>query len=69
MSTKPPAEPHPGQRNFLTIKQLAEYWQRDERSIHRDIRSGDLTVHRFGRSVRIEQDDILAFQAKKRKKY
>ena len=31
--------------------QLAERWQRDVRSIMRDIKAGNLVAHRFGKSV------------------
>ena len=56
------------QQKFYTVKQLAERWQRDGRSISRDIKRGDLAHHKFGKSVRISEDDVLLFEAIRRKK-
>ncbi len=53
---------------FFTMDQLAERWQRDKRSIMRDIASGKLVVHHFGRSVRIAKDDILLYETVRRRK-
>lgn len=54
--------------SFYTVKQLADRWQRHERSIQRDIAEGALEAHRFGKSVRISSDDVLLFEAKKRRR-
>ena len=55
-------------QKFYTLRQLAERWQRDKRSIDRDIRSGNLVAHKFGKSVRIAEDDVLLYEALRRKK-
>ena len=54
--------------SFYTVKQLADRWQRHERSIQRDIAEGALEAHHFGRSVRVSRDDVLLFEAKKRRR-
>ena len=55
-------------QKFYTMRQLAERWQRDKRSIDRDIKSGNLIAHKFGKSVRIAEDDVLLYEAIRRKK-
>lgn len=55
---KPPAST----RSFLTIKQLAARWQISQRQVHRIIKSGELRVHHFGRSIRIAIEDIELFE-------
>ena len=55
-------------QKFYTMRQLAERWQRDKRSIDRDIKSGNLVAHKFGKSVRIAEDDVLLYEAMGRKK-
>ena len=57
-----------GIQKFYTMRQLAERWQRDKRSIDRDIKSGNLIAHKFGKSVRIAEDDVLLYEAIRRKK-
>ena len=47
---------------------LAERWQRDKRSIDRDIKCGNLIVHKFGKSVRIAEGDVLLYEALRRTK-
>ena len=68
MSTTKTDTPRPSQQRFYTMKQLAERWQRNKRSIDRDIKNGDLTVHKFGKSIRISEDDITIYEAINRKK-
>jgi excisionase family DNA binding protein len=51
---------------FWTIREMAEDLDVSERSVHRWIDAGDLIVHRFGRLVRIADDDRRAFLAARR---
>ena len=68
MNTTETPKTRPGAQKFYTMRQLAERWQRDKRSIDRDIRSGNLVAHKFGKSVRIAEDDVLLYEALRRKK-
>ena len=68
MSTMDTPKAIPGSQKYYTMRQLAERWQRDKRSIDRDIRSGNLVAHKFGKSVRIAEDDVLLYEAMRRKK-
>ena len=58
-----PNKQKPKYRAFWTIQSLAEDWEVSERTVHRWIDAGDLIVHRFGRSVRIADNDRRAFLA------
>jgi excisionase family DNA binding protein len=57
----------PGGGRFLTIQDVAEILGVSARTIRRWIGPDGLRVHRFGKAVRIAQDDLLLFQAKHRK--
>ena len=46
---------HPS-ASLLTIKNVAERLQMSQRTVHRLIAEGNLTVIRIGRSVRITED-------------
>ena len=46
---------------LLTVAQTAERLQLSPRSIRRLIETGALTVHRFGRAVRIAETDLAQF--------
>jgi excisionase family DNA binding protein len=48
---------------FYTPEQVAEMLCLSLRSVRRLIDAGKLRVHRFGRSVRIAEADLLAFIA------
>ncbi len=56
-----PSKPKPEFRTFWTIQDLAKDLDVSERTVHRWIDAGDLIVHRFGRSVRIADNDRRAF--------
>ncbi len=60
------SKPKPKSKAFWTVQGIAEHLDVSERSVHRWIDSGDLVVHRFGRSVRISDNDLRAFQAQHR---
>jgi excisionase family DNA binding protein len=49
-----------------TIDETAELFNTSTRTVRRLIESGALSVHRFGRLVRISDDDIAAFLAANR---
>ena len=53
-------------RRLRTIDEAAELLNVSPRTVRRAIESGDLTVHRIGRLVRIADADIAAFLASNR---
>ncbi len=58
--------PKPKSKAFWTIRSVAEHLDVPERTVHRWIDSGDIVAHRFGRSVRISDNDLRAFLAQHR---
>ncbi len=50
---------HPS--NFLTVYDIAEHFHVSTRTVRRWIAMGTLPVHRFGRSVRIDRQDLVQF--------
>ena len=46
---------------FLTVAKVATKLNVSERSVRRWISDGSLTVHRFGRSVRVNGHDLRDF--------
>jgi len=59
MQNSPPFEP----RSWWTPKQIAETLQVTPRTVQRWITSGVLPAYRFGRSVRIANEDFETFVA------
>ena len=55
-----------GRARMRTVKRAAEELDVDERTIWRAIARGELVVHRFGRAVRIADDDFRRYIANKR---
>jgi excisionase family DNA binding protein len=53
-------------RKFYTIEEVVESLDVSPRTVSRWIASGELIAHRFGRSVRIADDDLRAFLAQRR---
>jgi excisionase family DNA binding protein len=51
---------------FFTIPDVAESSQVSTRTVRRWIESGELIAHRFGRSVRVADDDLRVFFACRR---
>jgi excisionase family DNA binding protein len=51
---------------FFTIPDVAESSQVSARTVRRWIESGELIAYRFGRSVRIADEDLRGFQAQRR---
>jgi excisionase family DNA binding protein len=58
-----PSNAKPKFKAFWTVRSLAKDIDVSERTVHRWIDAGDLIVHRFGRSVRISDNDRRAFLA------
>ena len=45
-------------KEFYSVKRVAEKLHRSEKSIRRDISAGKLRAHRFGKSIRIGDGDL-----------
>jgi excisionase family DNA binding protein len=58
---KPPKPELPTAPRLLTIKNVAERLQVSPRTIHRLVASGDLTVIRIGRAIRVSEEALKAF--------
>ena len=51
---------------FFSISDVADFLDVSQRSVRRWIKSGDLSVHRFGAAVRISETDLKVFIAQHR---
>jgi len=51
--------------DIITIKQLAEFLQISEPTIHRAIKAGDLAALKVGKSVRIEKESVIGWLQQK----
>jgi excisionase family DNA binding protein len=49
-------------RQYLTVPQIADRWQVDERTIWRYLREGRLRSFKLGASRRILEEDVVAFE-------
>jgi excisionase family DNA binding protein len=49
---------------FVPIKKVAERYDVSERTVQRWIKTGILKVHRFGKCVRISEEDLMLMEAK-----
>ena len=56
--------PKPANDNpvFLTIRQVAERWQVDEKTVRRLVGRGELTHHRIGQQIRIAMPDLVTYE-------
>ncbi len=61
MSTDSRVTPERAFPALLTIEQTAEHLQVSTKTIRRWIDAGDLVAHRFGRQLRISNQDLQAF--------
>jgi hypothetical protein len=52
---------------LFTIEQIEDASGLSGSSVRRAIRSGDLPCHRFGRAIRVGQDDYLAWLVRHRR--
>ena len=48
-------------RQFHSVKQVAELLHRSQKSVRRDIATGKLRAHRFGKSIRIGDGDLADY--------
>ena len=55
-----------GSGDWYTAKEVAGRLKVSERSVRRWIAEGDLCAHRFGRAVRVSEEDLVAFEKKAR---
>ncbi len=51
---------------YHTVKDIAARWETCERSVRREIKIGNLIAHRFGRSVRISDEDLRVYERLRR---
>ncbi len=51
---------------YHTVKDIAARWETCERSVRREINANNLVAHRFGRSVRISDDDLRIYERLRR---
>ena len=51
---------------YWTIPEIADRWQCSERHVRRLIASGQLTAHKFGRLVRVDEADLKVCERVKR---
>ncbi len=57
-ATTPGASPLPA---FYSVTETAKLLKVNPRTVRRWIEKGDLTVHRFGRQIRITGSDLVTF--------
>jgi excisionase family DNA binding protein len=57
----------PDRRRFRSVDDIAEQLDVSTKTVRRWIESGQLHGHRFGRRVRIADDDLVAFVALRRR--
>jgi excisionase family DNA binding protein len=57
----------PDRRRFFSVSHIAEHLDVSTKTVRRWIEAGQLHVHRFGRRVRIADDDLAAFIALRRR--
>lgn len=46
---------------MLTVKEVLKILKISRTTLYRMIEKGELKVYRFGRSIRVKQDDLRAF--------
>lgn len=51
---------------FHSVKNIAERWDTCERSVRREIAAGNLVAHKFGRSIRISDEDLSVYERLRR---
>ena len=59
--------PSPRLSRMLSKQQAADLLSLSPKTITRKIQAGQLRSHRFGRSVRISEEDLAAFTAARRR--
>lgn len=53
---------------YHTVKEVAARWSSCERSVRREIKAGNLVVHRFGRLIRISDQDLEVYERLRRER-
>lgn len=53
---------------YYTVKQVAARWSSCERSVRREIKAGNLVAHRFGRLIRISDEDLTVYERLRRER-
>ena len=56
----------PKAKAFHTVNEVATRWSSCERSVRREIKAGNLVAHRFGRSLRVSEEDLRAYERLRR---
>ena len=56
----------PEENAYHTVKEVAARWSSCERSVRREIAAGNLVAHRFGRLVRISDEDLRVYERLRR---
>ena len=51
---------------YHTVKEVAARWSSCERSVRREINAGNLVSHRFGRLIRISDEDLTVYERLRR---
>ena len=63
---KKPNDKTNGPHQMWTVKRMAEILDVSERHVRREIEDGKLAVYRFGRAIRISDEDLKAYIAASR---
>lgn len=53
---------------YHTVKDVAARWDTCERSVRREIKAGNLVAHRFGRLIRISDEDLQVYERLRRER-
>ncbi|ADP72385.1 DNA binding domain protein, excisionase family [Rhodomicrobium vannielii ATCC 17100] len=59
-------EKSPRFKPFFTVNELAARWGMSARHVRREIESGALQAHRFGKSIRIAAESVAIYEATRR---
>lgn len=52
--------------DFFTVKRIAERWDSSEKHVRRLISKGTLPACKFGSMLRVDADDLLAYERSQR---
>ncbi|MGE3703175.1 MAG: helix-turn-helix domain-containing protein [Hyphomicrobiaceae bacterium] len=56
-----------GKTVWFTVPEVADRYKMDDRTIWRWVAAGKLRAHKFGRAVRISEQDLLDFEKASRR--
>lgn len=51
----------PERREYLTVREVAEFWSISDDAVYSAIRKGSLAAYRVGGSIRVRLRDALSF--------